>query len=432
MSGLANAERVVPDRIATVALDHPGQRRWLLALLASLGLVGLLMASIAWALVVGVGVWGNNIPVAWALDIVGYDFWIGLATGALLTSAATLLFGTGLRSGVNRVAETVAVAAVLAAAIYPILHLGRPWFFFWNLPYPNTLVLWPQFRSPLVWDEMDILGFLAVSLTFWYVGLIPDLAAMRDRSRSLPRARLYGVAALGWRGSAVHWRRWRHAYRSLAVLAVLIVVCLQTGASVMYAATVEPGWHDTLLPALFVATAAFTGLAGVLAVAVVVRQGLGLQEAVTTAHLDLLGRLLLGAGIASIYCYGFDLFGTAMAHDKFDLAVQARRLTGSLAWSYWAVVGAAFVPAQLLWVGRLRRSPAVALVVSVLVLVGMWADRFMLLVSTQVDDFLPSSRHAYASTFWEWSTFIGSAGLLMLLLLLAARFLPMATMRRNA
>ena len=432
MSGLVVDTAVVPDRIAAVALDPPGQRRWLLALLASLGLTGLLMASVAWVLVAGVGVWGNNIPVGWALDIVSYDFWIGLATGALLTSAATLLFGSGLRGGVNRVAETVALLAALAAGIYPILHLGRPWFFFWNLPYPNTLVLWPQFRSPLVWDEFDILGFLAVSLTFWYVGLVPDLAAMRDRSRSPVRARLYGVAALGWRGSALHWRRWRHAYRSLAVLAVLIVVCLQTGASVMYAATVEPGWHDTLLPALFVATAAFTGLAGVLVVAVVVRQGLGLQQAVTTAHLDLLGRLLLGAGVASIYCYGFDLFGSAIGHDKFDLMVQARRLTGSLAWSYWAVVGAAFVPVQLLWFGRLRRSPAVSLLVSLLVLVGMWADRFMLLVSTQLRDFLPSSRHAYASTFWEWSTFIGSGGLLVLLLLLAARFLPMATMRRHA
>jgi len=279
---------------------------------------------------------------------------------------------------------------------------------------------------------MDILGYLAVSLTFWYVGLIPDLAAMRDRSRSLLRARIYGVAALGWRGSAVHWRRWRHAYRCLAVMAVLMVVCLQTGASVMYAASVEPGWHDTLLPALFVATAAFTGLAGVLAVAVVVRHGLGLQEVVTTAHLDLLGKLLLGTGIASIYCYGFDLFGTAMAHDGFDLAVQARRLTGPLAWSYWTVIGAAFVPVQLLWWGRLRRSPAVALLVSALVLVGMWADRFMLLVSTQMHDFLPSAQHGYSTTFWEWGVFAGSAGLFATLLLLAARYLPMATMRRHA
>ena len=433
MSGLAAAaDRDVPDRIATAALEHPGQRRWLLALLAGLGLVGLLMVTLAWVLVVGVGVWGNNIPVAWALDIVSYDYWIGLATGALLTSAATLLFGTGLRSGVNRVAETVAVVAAFAAAIYPIVHLGRPWFFFWNLPYPNTLVLWPQFRSPLVWDEMDILGYLAVSITFWYVGLIPDFAAMRDRSRSLRRAKAYGVAALGWRGSAVHWRRWRHAYRCLAVLAVLIVVCLQTGASVMYAATVEPGWQDTLLPALFVATAALTGLAGVLAMAVFVRQGLGLQEVVTTAHLDLLGKLLLGSAIASIYCYGFDLFGTAMAHNGFELVVQARRLTGSLAWSYWLVIGTAFVPVQVLWWGRMRRSPVVALLVSVLVLVGMWADRFMLLVSTQVRDFLPSSQHSYSSTVWEWGLFAGTAGLFATLLLLAARYLPMAAMRRNA
>lgn len=433
MSGLATAaDTVVPDRVAAAALEHPGQRRWLLALLASLGLVGLFMASTAWVLVVGVGVWGNNIPVTWALDIVSYDYWIGLATGALLTSAAALLFGTGLRSGINRVAETVAVLAALCAGVYPILHLGRPWFFFWNLPYPDTLALWPQFRSPLVWDEMDILGYLAVSLTFWYIGLIPDLAAMRDRSRNLLRAKIYGVAALGWRGSAAHWRRWRQAYRCLAVMAVLMVVCLQTGASVMYAATVEPGWHDTLLPALFVATAAFTGLAGVLLVAVVVRHGLGLEEVVTTAHLDLLGRLLLGTGIASIYCYGFDLFDTAMAHNGFDLAVQARRLTGSLAWSYWAVIGAAFVPVQLLWWGRLRRNSAVALLVSALVLVGMWADRFMLLVSTQLRDFLPSAQHTYSTTFWEWGVFVGSAGLFATLLLFAARYLPMATMRRHA
>ncbi len=427
LSGVA-----VADRVGGATLDHPGQRRWLLAFLASLGLLGLYVVSIAWALIEGVGIWGNNIPVAWALDIVNYDYWIGIATGSLLVSAATLLCGNGLRSGVNRLAETVAVLAAFAAGVYPILHLGRPWFFFWNLPYPDTLGLWPQFRSPLVWDEMDILGYLAVSITFWYVGLIPDLAAMRDRARTRLSAKIYGVAALGWRGSAVHWRRWRQTYRSLAVLAVIMVVCLQTGASVMYAGSVEPGWHDTILPAEYVATAALSGIAATLLCVVLVRSVLALEDVVTLRHLDLLGKLLLAAAIASIYCYGFDLFGTVLKHDKFDLAVQARRLGGSLAWSYWLVVAAAFLPPQLLWWGRLRRSPVVMLLVAVLALVGMWSDRFMVLVSTQVQDFLPSSYHGYSATFWGIATFAGSAGLFATLLLLAVRYLPMATMRPNA
>ena len=312
----------IGGEVAEIAFTHP-MRRWWLAFAAALGLVGVLAISLLWLFAQGVGVWGNNIPVTWALDIVSYDWWIGVASGGLFVSAAFMLVDAQWRSAVNRITETLSLVAAAAAAVYPIIHLGRPWFFYWNLPYPNTFDLWPQFRSPLFWDAVDIISFLGVAIVFWYVGMIPDLATLRDRAverarsskeragAKLLRAQLYRLIALGWRGSAMHWLRWTQAYRIVALLGVVLVVSLQTGAAVMFAGSVEPGWHDTLLPVAFLLGAIFEGVAFIAAMTVLLRAVFGLHELITPRHLDTLAKMLLVLSLLNLYCYAAEFFGTA-------------------------------------------------------------------------------------------------------------------------
>ncbi len=414
----------VGAQVAGATFRHGAQRRWLLAFLASLALLGLLLVCVGWLFYSGVGVWGNNIPVSWALDITAYDWWMGIASGALLVSASLLLLGQTWRSALNRIAESTALYAACAAAVYPIIHLGRWWFFYWNLPYPNSLWLWPQFRSPLAWDAMAILSYLAITVLFWSVAMLPDLGALRDRAEGYWRQRAYGVMALGWRGSAVHWARWLQAYRVLALLAVLVVISLQSGAALMYSGSVEPGWHDTLLPAFYLITAAFSGLAAIGMGAAVARGLLPLSSLITDAHLDIIGRLLIGAGLLATYCYAADFLFTAYGGDAFDRAASMRRLVGPYAWSFWAIVLFALLPIHLLWFRRMRRSGLVLFAVGVLVLAGMWCDRFMSIVVTLQYDFLPPTSYGYAATFWSIGTFAGSIGLFATMWMLFLRYLP--------
>lgn len=431
----------VDEEISDVGYRYEGGRAWWLLLLLALGLVGLLVYCLFWVLYEGVGVWGNNIPVTWALDIVAYDWWIGVATGGLFVSAFLLLLGAEWRGAVSRLTETMALLAAAAAGLYPIIHLGRPWFFYWNLPYPNTFLLWPQFRSPLYWDAVDIISFLVVCLTLWYVGMLPDLAAMRDRGIErvqansgrtgnwlrLLKAQLYGIAALGWRGSMVHWQRWEQACQALALFAVIVVISLQTGAAVMFAGTLEPGWHDTLLPVAFLFAALFAGVGLISAGVVVLRTAFPLRDLVTSRHISLLAMLLLGLGVANLYCYAAEFLTTLLAGTDYDKTVLARRFHGPHAWSTWLILAAALLPVHLFWVPPLRRSAALLLIVGVLVALGMWADHFMIIVITLQQDFLPSSFHLYAVNLLGIGTFFGSTGLFLLLLLLAVRYLPMVS-----
>jgi Ni/Fe-hydrogenase subunit HybB-like protein len=427
--------------IAGIAFGHPARKLWWLAFAGSLGLVGLLLVCLGALFWVGPGIWGNNIPVTWALDIVSYDWWIGIASGGLIVSAMLLLLGAEWRGALNRITETMAVIAAAAAGLYPIIHLGRPWFFYWNLPYPNTFLLWPQFRSPLYWDAVDIISFLGIGVAFWYIGMLPDLATLRDRAFEraqaeggayptrwqLFRPQIYGIAALGWRGSAVHWQRWAQAYRTIGLLGVLLVVSLQTGAAVMFAGTVEPGWHDTLLPVAFVFAALFAGVGMIAVLAVVLRGVFGLQRLVTERHLELVAMLLLGLGIANLYCYAAEFLTTALAGTGYDRAVLLRRFGGPHAWSLWFIVGCALIPVHLFWVRSLRQSPTMLALVGLLVAAGMYADHFMVIVVTLQHDFLPSSAHLYAMNFWGLATFAGTAGLFLALLLLALRYLPVVS-----
>ncbi len=422
-----NAESAIVARIADIAFAHPSARRWFIAFGISVLLALWLVVALGWLFYWGIGVWGNNIPVGWALDIVSYDWWMANACGALIVSALLLLLRQHWRGALNRSAEAIAVLAAATAGVYPIIHLGRPWFFFWNLPYPNTLLLWPQFRSPLVWDAFDIISLLVIAVLFWYVGMIPDLATLRDRATTLHRKQIYGVAALGWRGSALHWARWLQAYRILALFGLLQAVVTQCGAAVMYAGTVEPGWHDTLLPVFFIVNSVFSGAGAIAVVVAVVRYIYPTDSLITSQHLDLLSRLILAAGLLSTYCYCAEFFFTALGGDVHDRAVMMRRFTGLYASSFWLIVGAALLPIHLLWFRAIRRSAFMLFGLGLLVMAGMWSDHFMVLVITQHHDFLPSSQATYAVSFWGITTWTGTIGLFGMLLLLALRYVPVAS-----
>ena len=426
------------DLVTATTLSHRARFRWWIAFGAALGLIGMLAACVGWLLYEGVGVWNNNNPVVWALDIVGYDWWIGVATGSLSVSALLVLFGAEWRGAVNRIAETVALLGVAAAGLYPIIHLGRPWFFYWNLPYPNTFLLWPQVRSPLFWDAIDIVAFLGTAFLFWFTGLIPDLAAMRDRAveamresdgkpgdflRRL-RARLYGIPALGWRGSAVHWVRWQRAYRSMAAFGLLVVLALQTGASVMFAGSLEPGWHDPVLTITYLVGALLSGVAVTGTLLAVVRFVLPFEPLITARHLSMLAWMTLGLALAFLYCDACSFGGSWLWGGAFEKGVLARRFAGPHAWAAWASLLACTVPPQLFWIGWCRRSPLVLGLVGILVAFGAWADHFMLIVVTLQHDFLPAASHPYSIGAVGVATFVGTGGLFLFLFLLALRYVP--------
>ena len=430
----------IGEKLAGIPLGG-GWRNWWLAMAVAVALTGVLVGSLGYLFLEGTAIWGNNIPVTWALDIVSYDWWIGIACGGLLVSGMFLLLEVEWRSALNRLSETMALLAAAAAAVYPIIHLGRPWFFFWNLPYPNTYALWPQFRSPLVWDAFDILSFLGIAAGLWFVGLLPDLASLRDRAwtgaradregRGLLAAQLYGLAALGWRGSVVHWHRWVQAYRTLALLGVVVVVTLQVGASVMFAGTLEPGWHDTLLPVTYLAGAVFAGVGILSVLTVVLRTAFHLESLITTRHIERLAWLLFGLCCANIYCEAATAFSVAVNGDSFEHAAQLRRIAGPVAWSFWMLVAGGLLPPLLFLLPRLRVSPRMLAWAGGAAAAGIWGDHYALIVGSLQHDFLPSAAHLSRITFFEWSIFAGSAGLFLLLLLLFLRFLPIVSMTES-
>lgn len=436
MSGTSGPEATLPHS-ALVGGQAEGAAdaaafRWLAALAIALVLLACLIITVGYLLYEGVEVWGNNIPVTWALDIVSYDWWMGIGCGAIAVAAVRrLAMRQDGRDTLTRMAETVALFAACTAAIYPIIHLGRPWFFYWNLPYPNSFDLWPQFRSPLFWDAMDILAFLTVSLLLWYMDMVPDLAVMRDRERRLRPKQLYGIAALGWRGAAAHWAWWRNGCRILALLAILAAVLVQSGASVMYAGTLEPGWHDTLLPVTFLVGAVLSGI-GIIAAVAGLRVALSPSARLHVQDLQVLARALRATSLAAIYCYAFTWFYVALSGDGFDRGLMQRQLTGPYAWAWWLIVWAALLPPQLFWLPAIRRSPAAVTAIGFLVAIGMWGDHVMTIVTTLHHDFLPSSAHTWHATIWSMGTFAGTVGLFLLLLLGALRWLPRLAAARVA
>lgn len=417
----------VTDKISSVVLRGKTPRAWWAGFALSFLLLMMLLYSIAAVLLVGVGLFGINIPVAWGFDIVNFVWWIGIGHAGTLISAVLLLLHQEWRTSINRFAEAMTLFAVACAGIYPLLHLGRPWYFYWLVPYPNTMGLWPQFRSPLVWDVFAISTYLLVSLLFWYIGLVPDLATLRDRSTRPAGKIAYGVLAMGWRGSAAHWLRYETAYLLLAGLATPLVVSVHTIVSFDFAVAVLPGWHATIFPPYFVAGAIFSGFAMVLVLAIPLRAAYQLHDFITDRHLQNMAKIMLATGLMVAYGYLVEAFMAWYSGNALESFMIANRATGPYAWAYAALLGCNVLTTQSLWWPWVRTSPKALWVVSLIILVGMWLERFVIVVTSLHRDFLPSSWGMYSPTFFDWSTFIGTLGLFFSLLFLFLRFLPMVS-----
>jgi molybdopterin-containing oxidoreductase family membrane subunit len=405
---------------------RPAGRGWWLLFSAALGLLALLVAAISYTLYRGIGVWGNNIPVAWAFGIINFVWWIGIGHAGTLISAILLLFQQRWRTSINRFAEAMTLFAVICALLFPILHTGRPWFAaYWLLPYPSVNRIWPQFKSPLVWDVFAVTTYFTVSLLFWFLGLLPDLAALRDTSASPRKRRIYGIFALGWRSSGRHWAEYRWAYLLLAGLSTPLVLSVHTIVSFDFAVSIIPGWHSTIFPPYFVAGAVFSGFAMVLVWMIPARRALGLDGVITAKHLDNMAKVMLATGLMVAYGYLMEHFVAWYSGNEYEESVFFRvRARGPFAPVYWLMIFCNVLVPQVLWSGRARANRLLLWVVAVLINVGMWCERFVIIVTSLSRDFLPSSWAGYSPTWVDWSLYAGTIGLFSTLFLLFLKLVP--------
>jgi len=414
----------VTDRISAVVLRGRTPRFWFIGFGISFALLMLFLYSVSRLLLEGVGIWGLNIPAAWGFDITNFVWWIGIGHAGTLISAILLLFRQDWRTSINRFAEAMTLFAVSCAALYPILHLGRPYLFYWLIPYPNVMGLWPHFRSPLVWDVFAVSTYATVSLLFWYVGLIPDMATLRDRSRRKLTQWFYGFLAMGWRGSARHWHRYETAYLLLAGLATPLVISVHTVVSLDFAVSVIPGWHTTVFPPYFVAGAIYSGFAMVMTLAIPLRAAFSLKDFITQRHIDNMAKVMLATGLIVAYGYGMETFMAWYSTSEHERFMVLNRMTGPYAPHYWSLITCNVLIPQLLWLRNVRQNTIALFAISIVVNIGMWLERFIIVVTSLHRDFLPSSWGMYSPTFWEWSLYLGSIGLFLTLLFLFVRFLP--------
>jgi Ni/Fe-hydrogenase subunit HybB-like protein len=415
----------VTDKIGAIILTRSTPGWWIFGFAVSFLLVMLLLVAVTYLFVTGVGIWGINIPIGWGFAIVNFVWWIGIGHAGTLISAILLLLRQQWRTSINRFAEAMTLFAVACAGLFPILHLGRPWLFYWLLPYPDTMKLWPQFRSPLVWDCFAVSTYATVSLLFWYVGLVPDLATLRDRARNRAAKIVYGILAMGWRGSAVHWYRHETASMLLAGLATPLVVSVHTIVSFDFAFGLVPGWHSTIFPPYFVAGAVFQGFAMVLTLALPVRKLFHLEDFITTRHLDNMGKVMLATGLVVAYGYMSETFMAWYSADTYERYVALNRMFGPYAVVYWCLIACNVVIPQLLWSRRIRLHVPALFAIAMTVNIGMWLERFMIVVVSLHRDFMPSAWGMYYPTRWDWFTFFGTVGLFFALLFLFLRFLPL-------
>jgi Ni/Fe-hydrogenase subunit HybB-like protein len=416
----------VTDKISSIVLTRRTPLGWWVGFLIAFAIANVLMLALAYLFVKGTGIWGINQPVGWGFAIVNFVWWIGIGHAGTLISAILLLLKQTWRTSINRFAEAMTLFAVACAAIFPLVHTGRPWLAaYWLFPYPNTMNIWPQFRSPLIWDVFAVSTYATVSLLFWFVGLIPDLATLRDRSQSRSGRVIYGMLAMGWRGSARHWHRYETAYLLLAGLATPLVVSVHTVVSFDFAIAILPGWHTPIFPPYFVAGAIYSGFAMVLTLAIPIRAVYGLEDFITTRHLQNMAKVMLVTGLMVAYGYMTEAFIAWYSGDPYELYVPVNRMTGQYWWTYWALILCNVIAPQTLWSWRVRSSPILLFVVAIIVNIGMWLERFVIVVTSLHRDFLPSSWGNYAPTIWDWATFVGTIGLFLSLLFLFLRFLPM-------
>jgi Ni/Fe-hydrogenase subunit HybB-like protein len=415
----------VTDKIASIILTRRTPLGWFVGFGIAFSLLMLFLISVTWLFVRGVGIWGLNVPVGWAFDITNFVWWVGIGHAGTLISAILLLLRQEWRTSINRFAEAMTLFAVACAGMFPILHLGRPWLFYWLFPYPNSNNVWTQFRSPLIWDVFAVSTYATVSLLFWYVGLVPDLATLRDRATNRVARFLYGVFALGWRGSARHWHRYHVAYLLLAALATPLVASVHTIVSFDFAVSVLPGWHTTIFPPYFVAGAIFSGFAMVLTLTIPIRKAYGLEDFVTMRHLDNMAKVILATGLIVAYGYLMEAFAAWYSANQFEQYMYINRLTGPYWPTFAALIVCNILIPQALWFRAVRSNILLLWIISLIVNVGMWLERFVIIVLTLHRDFVPAAWDMFTPTFWDWSTYLGTIGLFLSLLFLFIRVLPM-------
>lgn len=401
---------------------------WRVAFAVAASFLGILVLMLGYLFWVGTGIWGIQVPVAWGWAIVNFVWWVGIGHAGTLISAILFLCRQRWRTSINRLAEAMTIFAIMCAGLFPAIHVGRPWVEYWLAPYPNQMGLWPQFRSPLLWDAFAVGTYFAVSLLFWYVGMVPDLASLRDRARTRARQVFYGLLALGWRGSNRHWHVYERTYLLLAALATPLVLSVHSVVSFDFAVSNVPGWHSTIFPPYFVAGAIFSGMAMVATLLIPARRFFGLKDFVTPRHLDNMAKLILATGLMVALAYLVEFVHSLHGGDPVEGFVFLYRARGDYAWAYWTMMICNVAVPQVLWLRNCRRNPGVLLAVGILVNVGMWFERFVIVVSSLSADYLPSSWGYYRPTWVDVLTFAGTFGLFFTCFLLFCRYLPMLAM----
>ena len=416
------------DRVCAIALREKAYLWWWVALAPCMALTLLLVVAIAYLFYAGIGIWGIDWPVMWGFAILSYVWWIAIASGGTIISALFFLVRADFRDSINRLAESMMLFGAAAAGIYPILHLGRPWFFYWLFFYPNTMTLWAQFRSPLLWDFWALLTYVLGSVLFWYFGLVPDLASARDRARTRAQQRIYGALALGFRGTSRQWRHMRATYGVMAAIMAPVVVSIHSIVGLDFAGAATPGWHSTEFPPFFVFGALLSGFAIVLLLVIPLRRLLRLEDMMTGRHLDVLGKLLLTSSLLLSYAYLMDAFTTFYGGDQAERVMFHARVFGGYRPVYWgAMLFNCLIP-QLLWVRRLRINQPVVVLICLGVVIGMWLERYEIVVTSLHRPHLPSAWGNYHGTFWDWATLLGTVGMFLSGILLSVRYIPMVSM----
>lgn len=400
-------------------------RLWWILFAISATFTGVLALVIAYLVWTGVGIWGNNSPVGWAWDITNFVWWIGIGHAGTLISAVLYLFRQYWRTAINRFSEAMTIFAVICALLFPTIHMGRPWFVYYPLPIPNQMNIWPNFKSPLLWDVFAISTYFTVSLLFWYVGLIPDFATLRDRAKNRVRRWVYGFLALGWRGSNRHWSNYERAYLILAALSTPLVLSVHSVVSFDFATSVEPGWHTTIFPPYFVAGAVFSGFGMVMTLLVIARTVYGLHDLVRIRHLELMNKIMLTTGSLVGYAYAMELFIAWYSGNPYERFIFWNRAFGEYWWAYASMITCNVVIPQLFWFKKIRRSIPAMFVISIFINIGMWFERFVIIVQSLQADYLPSAWGDFSPTVFDILTYAGSLGLFFTLFLLFLRWVPM-------
>ena len=419
----------VTEKISRIVLTPHTPLGWYFGLALAGGFVLILLTAVTWLFLTGVGIWAITIPVAWGFAIVNFVWWIGIGHAGTLISAILLLFKQQWRNSINRFAEAMTIFAVICAGMFPLIHVGRPWLGYWLFPLPLTMNVWPQFRSPLLWDVFAVSTYMTISIVFWYLGMIPDLATLRDRSKTKFGQFFYGWIAVGWRGSVRHWVRYESASLLLAGLSTPLVLSVHTVISFDFAVALLPGWHTTIFPPYFVAGAIYSGFAMVITLALPIRKFYHLEDLITMRHIDNMNKVMLATGLIVAYGYGTEV---VMAYwysaSHWDYFMMWNRMFGPMGWSYWVLITCNIALPQLLWSRKLRQNVLFTFIMSLIINTGMWFERFVIVVTSLYRDYLPSSWGTYRATKWDYATFVGTLGLFTFLFFLFIRFLPMIPM----